>query len=644
MKQEVKTLMLDNHMWLVVLVFSTIIGIYLLYLYHKSKDKRKLMFSISFLLSNLYFIGILTGNLETSLENTSILWTNVLGFASIPLMFAVLFAVNESFFKIKDFSKIFYGFLIITTVCILFIFLPFDATIGPHYIRQIIGLEVFVATAYLYYKTREMSYLYFFLFIISSIFAGVTVFEGASFSAFAFIISFVFLLLIFVNPTSEESEACGIGGYFSVEKKLKTTEEKYRRLFDTLPEGITVLSADGTILDANETIAKNFGVEKEKILGQNMHEMLPPEIDKQRSEIGIKALNTGEIQENEDYRGDRHFHNMYIPLNIEHDEKNLMVIARDITDTIIAEKEKEEKIKDLRKTELAALNIMEDMQETSENLKQTQEKIKIQNKDLKKLNDIKSAFLNITSHELRTPMSSIKGYIQMMIKGNLGKINDEQKSALDVVQRNATRLDNLIQDILDISRLESGTMKFVPEEAEIPVMIKEIDETMKSSASLKQITIKTEVTGKIPKLIIDRDRIKQVVINLLNNAIKFSPEKSELNLRVKPDKENILFEVQDHGRGVPKDKQERIFETFFQVDSGSDVKFGGAGLGLAISRGIIIAHGGNIWVESEGKPGKGSTFKFTLPKKSVEDIEGRFKGVDVFGMQNRPDEEEDDEK
>jgi len=633
----------DNHMWLVVLVFSTLIGMYLLYLYYKSKDKRKLMFSISFLLSNLYFVGILTGKLDTSVENASVLWTNVLGFSSIPLMFAVFFAVNESFFKIKDYSKIFYSFLIITFACIFCIFLPFDATIAPHYLRQIIALEVFVATAYLYYKTRNISYLYFFLFIASLIFAGITIFENASFSAFTFVISYIFIALIFINPQSEKSGERSIGGYFSVEKKLKTTEEKYRKLFDNIPNGITVLSTDGTILDANETITKNFGVEKEKIIGQNMHQMLPPDVDKQRTEIALKALKTGETQENEDQRGEKYYHNMYIPVKTEDNQKNLMVIARDITSNIINEKEKEERINDLRKTELAALNIMEDMQETSENLKKTKEKIAIQNKDLQKLNDIKSAFLNITSHELRTPMSSIKGYVQMMLKGSLGEINEEQKSALEVVKRNATRLDNLIQDILDISRLESGTMKFAPEEVEIPVLINEIGETMKSSASLKQIIIKTEIKGEIPKLIIDKDRVKQVIINLLNNAIKFSTEKSDLNLRVRPNKEDILFEVQDYGRGIPKDKQERIFETFFQVDSDSDVKFGGAGLGLAISRGIIIAHGGKIWVESKGIPGKGSTFKFTLPKKSVEDLEGRFKGVDVFGMKSRKDGGKNDE-
>ena len=125
------------------------------------------------------------------------------------------------------------------------------------------------------------------------------------------------------------------------------------------------------------------------------------------------------------------------------------------------------------------------------------------------------------------------------------------------------------------------------------------------------------------------------IINLTNNAIKFSPDGSVINLKVKKEQENVLFEVQDFGRGIPKDKQERVFETFYQVDSGMKRSFGGAGLGLSISRGIVIAHGGKIWVESEGIPGKGSTFSFTLSVKPVRDVEERFKKMDMFLLEKR---------
>jgi signal transduction histidine kinase len=231
-------------------------------------------------------------------------------------------------------------------------------------------------------------------------------------------------------------------------------------------------------------------------------------------------------------------------------------------------------------------------------------------------------------------MASIKGYVQMLSRGSLGEITEEQEKSLEIVLRNINRLDRLIQDILDLSQLESGTMEFVPEETDLQKMIDEVTETMRSSADIKDIKIGNEVEEQLPHLTIDPERIKQVIINLTNNAIKFSPDGSVINLKVKKEQENVLFEVEDFGRGIPKDKQERVFETFYQVDSGMKRSFGGAGLGLSISKDIILAHEGKIWVESEGIPGKGSTFRFTLPIKSVKDIEERFKGVDKFKLEN----------
>ena len=273
-----------------------------------------------------------------------------------------------------------------------------------------------------------------------------------------------------------------------------------------------------------------------------------------------------------------------------------------------------------------------EQKKAEEKLLREQKRIKMQNIQLKKLDRIKSEFLNITSHELRTPMSAIKGYAQMIFKEALGPITDEQKKALNVVLRNINRLDNLIRDILDVSRLESGTMKFLPEHVDIKEMVLQVVETMQSSAETKKIQIKTEIQENLPRLFVDPERIKQVIINIINNAIKVSPENSTVIVRVKKDKKDkILFEIQDFGKGIPKNKQKKIFETFYQVDSGMDRKFGGAGLGLAISRGIILSHGGKIWVNS--KLGEGSTFKFTLPVKPVINHEERFKEADIFGLE-----------
>jgi len=261
--------------------------------------------------------------------------------------------------------------------------------------------------------------------------------------------------------------------------------------------------------------------------------------------------------------------------------------------------------------------------------KKSEEEIKIQNAELKRLNRIKSDFLNVTSHELRTPMVAIKGYAQLLSDLSLGEITDKQKKAIDVVLRNTTRLNKLVQDILDVSRLESGTMKFLPEDTDIGELTRETAETMQSSANAKQMKINSIIEDNLPNLIIDPERIKQVLVNLVNNAIKFSPNNSDINIQVKKEGEYVIFEIQDFGRGIPKNMIEKIFDTFYQVDSTNDRKLmGGAGLGLAISRGIVVAHGGNIHVES--RVNKGSTFKFTLPLKPVEDIEGRFKKLNIF--------------
>ena len=231
----------------------------------------------------------------------------------------------------------------------------------------------------------------------------------------------------------------------------------------------------------------------------------------------------------------------------------------------MSKKQLNENIKELKQSEAAALNIMEDLQKTLDDLQDSKEMIELQNIQLKKLDKLKSDFLNVTSHELRTPMSAIKGYIQMILKQTLGQLTDEQRKALNVALRNTNRLDSLIQDILDVSRLESGTMKFIPEKTYIKTMLEESVATMKISADLKHMTIKTEIEDKIPELTIDQERIKQVMLNIINNAIKFSPDGSIINVRAKKEEKNILFEIQDFGRGYQRINRKKSLKYFTRL-------------------------------------------------------------------------------
>lgn len=257
----------------------------------------------------------------------------------------------------------------------------------------------------------------------------------------------------------------------------------------------------------------------------------------------------------------------------------------------------------------------------------------IKNNQAVNLNETESKILNVTSHELRTPIAAIKGYIQIILKEKLGDLTEEQKKSLEIVLRNANRLDSLIQDLLDISRLDSGRMRFIPEKTHIEKMIQETIETVQQTANKKQIHLYTSIEKPLPEIVIDSERIKQVIINLINNSIKFSDPDSKICVYVKTRNDDVLFEVKDYGRGIEKDKKDKIFDPFYQVNF-EDKKLGGVGLGLAISRGIIVAHGGEIWVESKGTPGEGSKFSFTLPIKAVQNVENRFDELDILSRNN----------
>jgi circadian clock protein KaiC len=257
--------------------------------------------------------------------------------------------------------------------------------------------------------------------------------------------------------------------------------------------------------------------------------------------------------------------------------------------------------------------------------KQAQEELKVVNE---KLNQIKSDFFEVTTREIRSPLTTIKGYMEMLSNRAFGEITDEQKKYLEIVLRNTNRLDNIVSDLVDISRIESGSMAFTSEKTIVSKMVNEAVEKMQSSANEKNIAIHVEIEDQTPDLIIDQDRIKQVIINIIEYAIKFSPDETTVNLRAKKHETDVLFEIQGQGISIAKDKQKKIFNAFYRADEGKSKEFSGGGIRLALSRGIVTIHGGKIWVESED--GKGSTFRFTLPIKPVDNIQTRCKESDIF--------------
>lgn len=230
----------------------------------------------------------------------------------------------------------------------------------------------------------------------------------------------------------------------------------------------------------------------------------------------------------------------------------------------------------------------------------------------------KSEFLSITSHELRTPITPLKAQLQMLQQGYFGKLTDEQKQSVEVILRNTERLNKIIEDFLEISRIEAARLKFVFRKTDISEIIRETVEFMNGFAKEKDITLVIK-SGKLPIIEIDSDRISQVLRNLVHNAIKFSPKDSSIEIDAQMQNHHIRFSVKDKGVGLNADDQIRVFEPFYQVEGSLSRNYGGTGLGLTICRGIIEAQKGKIWVES--RPGLGSTFYFTVPLTPVFEIE-----------------------
>ena len=268
-------------------------------------------------------------------------------------------------------------------------------------------------------------------------------------------------------------------------------------------------------------------------------------------------------------------------------------------------KELDRKIKESEESRIATLNILEDVNETREKLEKAYA-------ELKTLDVMKGDFMNIAAHELKTPLIPIIGYVDLLTKEYLGKLNEEQKKILGTIMKNSIRLQKLIQDVLDITKLESRVMKFEMKNIQIKDVIKDSVKNMKLFAIEKNLDLSYDVENDLPLIRGDKNRLSQVFGDLIDNAIKFT-DAGSINITAKRNANRILVSVKDTGIGIDKNFMPKIFQKFQQADTTAKRKYSGTGLGLAICKEIIEHHDGKIWVES--KPGNGSKFIFSLPVK-----------------------------
>jgi signal transduction histidine kinase/FixJ family two-component response regulator len=232
------------------------------------------------------------------------------------------------------------------------------------------------------------------------------------------------------------------------------------------------------------------------------------------------------------------------------------------------------------------------------------------------LDRLKSEFVAVVSHEIRTPLTSVKGAVELLTDDRYFSNNEQQAKLLSIAHANAERLLVLINDILDFSKLESASLPMCMEVESLEPVVRQAVQNLRTLISERHIVLDCVFEPGLPDLLMDSNRIAQVVTNLLSNAIKFSPPEGRIEVRAETDGPMLRVSVCDGGEGIAPTDIPKLFRKFSQIDSGSTRKVGGTGLGLVICKGIVEQHGGSIGVESV--PGVGSTFYFSLPRPDAQ--------------------------
>ena len=246
-----------------------------------------------------------------------------------------------------------------------------------------------------------------------------------------------------------------------------------------------------------------------------------------------------------------------------------------------------------------------------DNLQRSNKRLFEANEELRKATQAKSDFLAHMSHELRTPLNTIIGFSELLLDEVPGVVNEEQKECLADILNSGNNLTNLISDILDLAKIESGKVEMRVRNIAVADIIKSLRRAMMPIITPRNQSLEIYIEEGLPQVYADKAKIRQVLVNLLGNATKFTPDAGELRVEAVRKDNWCLVSVIDNGAGIRKENQEKIFEEFYQVDSLLAEDRSGTGLGLTITKHIVGKHGGQIWVESEY--GKGSRFNFTLP-------------------------------
>jgi PAS domain S-box-containing protein len=395
-----------------------------------------------------------------------------------------------------------------------------------------------------------------------------------------------------LNPIETEDGTFVLAAIVDITER-KRAEERFRLVVEAAPNAMVMVGREGKIVLVNSQTEKLFGYVREELIGQSIEILVPP--DSRGAHPGhrmgfnadpkVRSMGVGR-----DLFGLRK-NGTQVPVEI-----GLNPIQTDEGHFVLA----------------SIIDITQ--RKRMEEARQKNEELEEQNRRIRDANRLKSEFLANMSHELRTPLNSVIGFSEIIQDGKAGPTTDAQKEYLGDILTSARHLLQLINDVLDLSKVESGKMEFHPEDVNLPSLARELRDTIQVLAEKKGIRIDVQIHPDVEQVRTDPSRLKQVLYNYLSNAIKFTSDRGLVRLELAPEgKEFFKLSVQDNGIGIRREDLHRLFVEFQQLDASVSKKYQGTGLGLALTRRIVEAQGGTVGVDSEF--GKGSKFFAVLPRR-----------------------------
>lgn len=371
-------------------------------------------------------------------------------------------------------------------------------------------------------------------------------------------------------------------------------ERRFRELLEAAPDAIIEVDGESRIVLLNVVTEEMFGYSREELLGKPV-EVLVPE--------NLRAIHAGH---HEHYWGHPVTRPMGSGLALYGRRKDGSCFPVEISLSPVKSDE------GLLVT--AIIRNITERKQTEDHLRSVQEgylrELELRNQETERASRLKSEFLASMSHELRTPLHTIVGFSELLAEETKGPLNEDQKRFVNHIHTDSLHLLALINDILDLSKIEAGRLDLRRETFDIATVIEDALSSIRPHALAKSIAIETDVPTAI-SVDADRLRLKQILYNLLSNAVKFTPEGGRVRIDVGTNEGLVEISVSDTGVGIPPEEHASVFDKFYQVGATTKGVREGTGLGLAITKRLVEEHGGRIWLQSE--PNKGSRFTFAIP-------------------------------